>query len=217
MSAFPEADSQYEEAQIAKVKASERDGGWQIERSDGWSFFVPKDAPIAPAVGMTVRFYGKGLGYVVRGLFLDGQKVFYRTEAEDAEYQDEQRYGKDAADWLAKWDRGEGVWSVEMGGLGPGYEQCIQMLVAENLRHLIEANPPRPIPDEEKQAVWDAMRNASFDNEVVKKLGPSGAQWGAAANLAWQFYQRGPVDVMRDPDLKDRHIQVSKNFPGTTA
>lgn len=213
---FPINDDQFEEVSIAKVQASESDGGWQIARSDGWSFFVVKDSPIAPTVGMAARFYGKGIGFNVRGLFLDGQKVFYRTKAEDRDYQDERSYGKDAADWLAKWDRGDGVWSISMGGLGPGYEQCIQMLVAENLRHLLSVAPPRPCPEEEINAVWDTMREASFKNEVVEKLGPSGAQWGAAGNLAWQFYQRGPIDVMRDPKLKDRHIQVCKNFPGAS-
>ncbi len=35
-----------------------------------------------------------------------------------------------AKDALAAWDRGEIVHSVEMGGIGPGYEQAIQILVS---------------------------------------------------------------------------------------
>lgn len=29
---------------------------------------------------------------------------------------------------LAAWDAGEPVWSCDMGGMGPGYEQCIQIM-----------------------------------------------------------------------------------------
>lgn len=210
---FPLNDDAFEEVSIAKVQANEKGGGWQIERSDGWNFWIPKDSPIAPAVGMSARFYGKGIGFNVRGLFLDGAKVFYRTDAEDAEYQEEQRYGKDAAEWLARWDSGAGCWSVEMGGFGPGYEQALQITVAENLRHLLSVKPPRPCPEDQLKAVHEAMEQASFENEVIKKLGLSGAQFGAAGYLAWQLYQRGPIDVMRDPKLQDRHIQISKFFP----
>ena len=46
-------------------------------------------------------------------------------------------YGKDAVEWLRRWDAGEGVWSIEMGGIGPGYEQCIQITAAEILRYMI--------------------------------------------------------------------------------
>lgn len=75
-----EHDPAFEEVTIAEVR--EEDGGWSIKRSDGWSFFVPKTSPVVPAIGMTARFYGKGIGFVVRGLVIDGQTVFYRTEAQ---------------------------------------------------------------------------------------------------------------------------------------
>ena len=39
---------------------------------------------------------------------------------------------------LSQWDRGEAVWSVSMGGLGPGYDQAIQILVMEILRDFAE-------------------------------------------------------------------------------
>ena len=30
----------------------------------------------------------------------------------------------DAAEQLRRWDAGDSIWTVEMGGLGPGYEQA---------------------------------------------------------------------------------------------
>lgn len=33
----------------------------------------------------------------------------------------------DHADLLKRWDAGDPIWSIEMGGLGPSHEQCIQI------------------------------------------------------------------------------------------
>ena len=70
-------DNQFEDTTIKSVSGKAPD--WTFERADGWSFsFTHKD--IVPKVGDTVRFYGKGTGYTVRGLFVNGHEVFYRTE-----------------------------------------------------------------------------------------------------------------------------------------
>lgn len=128
---------------------------------------------------------------------------------------DFEMYGKGASDWLQRWDNGGTVWTIEMGGLGPGYEQAIQITCAEILRHLLAKKY-----DYEKwkdQEQWKHDRNAiedfGYKNEIIKKLGISGAQLGAAMNLAAMLYRRGPVAVMTDERVKDRHIQVSNNFP----
>lgn len=214
---FPVGDDQFEELAIKGVKP-EGDGGWSIEREDGFSFFVQAGSPVEPRAGMLARFYGKGIGSVVRGLFIDGQCVFYRNESEEQDYRAIESYGADAADWLARWDAGRTVWSIEMGGLGPGYEQCIHITCAEILRHMLKvkydgiawAEPD--IWKRDREAIDKALR----DCEVVHNLGLSGAQWGAALSIAVQLYRRGPCDVMADPVVKGRHIQVSSNFPRAT-
>jgi len=76
---FPPGDDQFQDVTVKAVDAFDS-GGWVITRSDGWSFAVPPESPVVPAAGMPVRFYGRGIGYTVRGLFLDGKEVFYRTE-----------------------------------------------------------------------------------------------------------------------------------------
>jgi hypothetical protein len=75
---FPTDDAEFEDHVLTKVEAS--GDGWHILH-DGIGFFCPNLSPIEPRPGMTARFYGHGLGSRVRGLFLDGRKVFYRTEA----------------------------------------------------------------------------------------------------------------------------------------
>jgi hypothetical protein len=53
-------------------------------------------------------------------------------------------------------------------------------------------------------------------NEIISGLGGiSGAMYSAALNLALNFYRKTPVEIMNDERVKDRHIQISKNFPKT--
>lgn len=209
-----EHDNQFELLKITKSEPKS-DGGYTLTFEGGFCFRCPDSAPIEPKAGMTAKLYGKGFGFSVRGLVIDGHTVFYRTEAEEEEYRDIQSYGKDAAEWLERWDAGRGVWSIEMGGLGPGYEQAIQITAAEILRHLLEkqyndsqwGNEDAWKHDREEIERW------SFDKEAIHKLGLSGAQFGAAMQIATRLYMDGPIKVMKNPDIQDRKIQVCKNFP----
>lgn len=210
---YPINDEQFEETTIAKAEKS--GDGWSIQRADGWSFFVPATSPVEPTVGMSARFYGRGISSTVRGLFLDSKEVFYRTEEQDNEYRDIQMYGADATEWLKRWDDGQPVWSISLGGLGPGYEQAIQITVAEVLRHLLERQyDATSWTDSEKwQLDREEIEAAGFANPKIDALGLSGAQWGAGLHMAVQLYRRGPRDIMTDEQVKDRHIQVQRNFP----
>jgi hypothetical protein len=106
-------------------------------------------------------------------------------------------------DVLREWDAGNPVWSVEMGGLGPGYEQCIQMMAMEILRDKKDI----PFPEKEE---WD-----KWGNEAIQRLedegnyGFSGAQAGAAKNIAVVFLKQGYKKGLDMVD-KERHIQISK-------
>lgn len=124
-------------------------------------------------------------------------------------------YGADAAEWLRRWDENRNVWSIEMGGVGPGYEQAIQITMAEILRHMVEAKYDVDLWQDKN--VWakdrDLIDDVVMRIPVIRGLGLSGAQWGAALNLAGHFYRNGPAGVMTDDRVKDRHIQVQRDFP----
>lgn len=125
-------------------------------------------------------------------------------------------YGADAAEWLQRWDAGETVWSIEMGGLGPGYEQCIQITAAEVLRHLLDKkyNADRwEFALENWHRELKKIEEYAFANPIISKLGLSGAQWGAAVNLASMLYSKGPVAVMNDKRVEDRKIQTRREMP----
>lgn len=117
--------------------------------------------------------------------------------------------------WLHLWDSKAPVFSVEMGGLGPTYEQCVQITAAEMMRWLIANNIDTATwTDKEKwQEQRDRMDDAVWKIQAVKDLQLSAAQFGAAISLATSFYKRGPREVMQDPTLKERLIQVSNSFP----
>jgi len=97
---FPINDEQYYENIITSVE--EYPDSWDIGTECG-HLNIPKK--ITPKSGTTARFYGKGMGYSVRGVFLDGEEVYYKTEAQaDAEHKEwvTQRKQKQKEEAIAK-------------------------------------------------------------------------------------------------------------------
>jgi len=138
------------------------------------------------------------------------------TEVRNDHAELQERYGLDAAEWLSRWDNNDIVWTVEMGGLGPGYEQSIQIAAAEALRIMITENFDHT--QWSNQNVWDAdrkkMDEAAFNKEgKIAKQNLSGAQWGAALSLATTLYMRDPWVALSDDRVKDRLVQVQREFP----
>jgi hypothetical protein len=119
----------------------------------------------------------------------------------------------DIKEWLRRWDAGESVWSVEMGGLGPSYEQAIQITAAEMIRILIAEN--FDLTERESYGKeFDALVSKKvFEVPQVKNLGLSGAQFGSATCIADQLYRRTPKVALMDKQVKDRKILVQKSFP----
>lgn len=78
-----DADPQYTEHKLTEVAAGAE--GWTLS-FDGFGIFCPKDkCEQSPVVGEAARLYGKGLGYSVRGIIIEGRVYSYLTEEQDAE------------------------------------------------------------------------------------------------------------------------------------
>jgi hypothetical protein len=214
---FPLNDDDYDETTVAKVRAEEKAGGWTIERGDGWSFFVPKNSPVAPVPGMLARFYPKGIGFPVRGLFLSGQEVFYRTKAQHQQHEREQRYGKNAADLVRKWDADETIWSITLGGFGPGYEQALVIAAVEFAREGLDV-PLEGDRDTFFREGWEEVCNHALKRIEPWFNGMSGMQFGAAKWLAWQWVHGDGPAFVDGPKYRDLTIQVSRRWiPGCAA
>ena len=109
---------------------------------------------------------------------------------------------------LERWDAGETVFTVSMGGLGPGYEQCIHILVFEIVRDHIAAG--EPLPDDDEEGAWVGWGDAAV-TRLDPDIGFSGAQVGAAKNLAARTLKVGWRAALEE--VPDRHIQVSRQMP----
>lgn len=78
-SSFPANDAEFEEYVIDRVDEK----GGTMDLRDGASFLWKREGSnILPRVGQTARMYGRGFGYIVRGLFIDGQCIYYLTAEE---------------------------------------------------------------------------------------------------------------------------------------
>lgn len=106
-----------------------------------------------------------------------------------------------AKEWLAQWDSGKSVWSVEMGGLGPEYERVIHILVAEILRD-----------NEEIPSKYDEEALSRWGGAAIKRcqLFPTDSQVRAAKALAFRFMTEGPLNTLISPECVDRRIQVER-------
>lgn len=133
---------------------------------------------------------------------------------------DNELYGADCAELLKRWDEGSIVHTIEMGGMGPGYEQAIQITVFEMLRYML-ANPIDWDEIEAGETYWKQYREDMdkvlfAEGAPVKKLGLSGAQYGAAVGLASKFEKDGPAGVNTDKAVEDRRIMASNSFPAVS-
>lgn len=118
----------------------------------------------------------------------------------------------DAREQVRRWDAGETIWSIDMGGMGPGYEQAIQVLAVEITRDNFDKIPT--------EAEWREFGDSTITR--VDAQGPdgkyscggfSGAQVGAAKWLAYQWLKDGPRTLHQNKKYEDRHIQVSNFWP----
>ena len=78
---------------ITKIEESE--GRYSVQRDDGWwSGFEKTD--FLPMVGDWIVTYGRGMGQPVRGIDIEGEEVYYRTEPEDTRKREEEQKARDA-------------------------------------------------------------------------------------------------------------------------
>jgi len=127
------------------------------------------------------------------------------------------KQAKECIELLKQWDNGELVSTIEMGGLGPGYEQAIQICAFEMLRYIIDNPIDFDKPDEDKK-YWEDYkkgRDASLyvDGSPCKELGLTGAQAGGAGNISSMFFRHGPKKAISMAG-EDRRIFARNSFPG---
>lgn len=186
-------DTEYREHLVTEV--SREKGGWSIKSGDGWSFYVDDKYGVDPTPGMTARFYGKGIGYDVRGLDLDGRECFYRTaEQEAARHQqwcDEQK-----AKRLAKFECNREKLDAEYAALPVEFQRRLDRFRAGNLEFRPEFESYEMMCCQDAVRIADAMRGRI---RIELSAGEIRDAFEAFAKLSWDG-QKALV-----PDLSDGH------------
>lgn len=118
---------------------------------------------------------------------------------------------KSLVTWISDYDKGTIVKSIEMGGMGEGYELAIQECLIEILRSLQHLKP-----SEEPESFTVEVKDAT--NKAVAKLdetfGFSGAQVSAAQSLA-SFIWRNTLEKAFKEISEERIIKIFKSKNGT--
>ena len=120
-------------------------------------------------------------------------------------------YAETVHEQIRRWDAGDSIWTIEVGGLGPSYEQAIQIAAIEIARACKDLVGLKK-KDEEST---NRFRLAYQDR--LKGMGLSGAQVGAAEWLAFQWCANGgPRMLIQRAKLEGKEnqvIQATKYFP----
>jgi hypothetical protein len=117
---------------------------------------------------------------------------------------------------IEAWDKGDSVWSIDLGGMGPGYEQAIQVAAVEMARACKDLSDIKQ-NDKESTKRFRAKCDERL-HEIDGDLGGlSGAQAGAAQWLAFQWcFNGGPAALqkrLKEDGKGSRAIQISKMWP----
>lgn len=216
---YPMYDDEYENDVIDGVHAYS-DGTWAIHLKTGPGSFtvMGKDHKlnpngIVPQVGDAVRFYGKGFGYAVRGLFVRGQRMFYRTKAEQDVWSNLERMRLDAIE-RERWENTREERARQVAELPDVFSRRIEgfrerrpdtfwkhehyetFCCVESMKIVAEAQKQSPVSRTQREWICD-FHKAEYDEQ--RKLVPtlfddhSGNTFGTACLLANIYVQ--------DPDM----------------
>lgn len=114
---------------------------------------------------------------------------------------------------VAAFKAGALVNTIELGGIGPGYEQALQLLLFAIMAEWPDGRPlPAAAAGERMPREFLDHRDAVARRHDKALLGLSGAQVMAATQTAWQFmaYGYGKM-LLKAPD--DRRISFSLHWP----
>jgi hypothetical protein len=111
-------------------------------------------------------------------------------------------------DALAGWDAGEPVFTIELGGLGPSYEQSMHIAIFETLRMIGDMDTALH-RDTQCDVIDKAIRSIDRDED----LGLKAAQAAMIRRFVYTVMNHGWHDMIVKYDT-DRHIQVCRAWPG---
>lgn len=120
------------------------------------------------------------------------------------------RHDQEIREFISKFDAGEPVQVIEMGGLGDGYELAIWEMSIRLLDKMVDGLTSDPDVDWTEEGSWpsDKVFITEVADELAEDRGLTGAQYGAACNAATVFFRHGiAAGLAKAPD---RVITIQK-------
>lgn len=219
---IPDDDREFQDDTVVSVRG-DRDRGWFATNEDGWAIGIDGDSPVEPAPGMPIRLYGRGIGFEVRGIVLDGKVVRYQSPADYEAFcaeRSRQYKAEHAARQLEPMLPVPQVpgfeWTEDMrqiSGFGGGYERACRQMVSQGCRWWSE----HPEADPRFKGFKDVFGLTVDENDDAKALeaaihadvdGASGAMHqGAVSHVfawrrfgSWLAYQKMMRELKREED-----------------
>lgn len=176
---------------------------YEIHKSNGWSFSIPKKYGVVPKVGDETIFYGEPFQRV-QGVDIAGKEVFFHTKAElEAEHQafvkafhEENR--KEYKEIMEKIKNDESFETIDISGMSGSYEWGCQIMLREGIKFLKE-HPDFHFDYQQYRGIygvattntpWGKMLDKAI-TDVVKEYGSTGAMHQAVINHLMDIHKEG--------------------------
>ena len=197
-------DTQFEEYILDKVSGC--GDSWDIQVNEGSCLCIPKTGFI-PKQNMKAKFYGKGFGYTVRGVVIEGTVIYYRTP--DEAEQDHKAYCKKMdADRARSFKKNLKKMDAEYDALPDVFKQRIDKFRKANPNFRRDYEGYEMFTIKEAIKIANAIKDPDKIDEFYKKPfeeqvkiagideGHSGNTFGCACNLAL-WYLKQPEMVVK--------------------
>lgn len=119
------ADTQFEDKTIERVEVVGEDKAYAAVTADGWTLSVALNGNPAPKVGDVALYYGRGIGYPVRG-FVVGETVYYYETEEQHEARFRRERQEEAERRIAAFDAGRAAYYAEVNALPAPFRRRIE-------------------------------------------------------------------------------------------
>lgn len=203
---FPENDNQFMEHTLTNVTV---EGDRFVLESECGCLSVEKVPGVEPKKGDTCRYYGKGFGYPVRGVYVNGQKLRYQTE-EQLDEEHRQNVEKRKQESRDAFERDKAEIDKRVEALPAVFQRRLDRFRAGNPNFRWEFEGYELFSCEQAVVFAEALKTkealAEFGKlpyEEQMKLVPamsdghSGNTFGAALRLAFWFVTN-PENVVRE-------------------
>ena len=207
-------------------KVEEERNSWSITKDDGWSFWLEKKYGIIPKVGDEVKILSYW-GSQIHGIQVNGRNAFWLSKKQaDAKHQKwaekiQWQHKRDYKKLMTKIIDEESFTTVDISGMGGGYERTCQLMLRAGLKYL--ENKPNFVWDYKGfeniyGLYWSDSENSKRLNAVLTKAvggDCTGAMHQAVIGHLCYIHKHSYQSWLRQ-FKKDRQYTYPKELPAPT-